>query len=145
MAFHCHPDPGPPGEYFSPYGVVPEGSPNAKNKVGTITDGPKGEYIVDRQAAEAVKFIDASKGGPFFLNLWCYGVHGPWGHKVEYTKHFAAKKDPSGRQGNPIMASMLKSVDDCFGRILDELDKQGIADNTIIDHIHNVPCQVRLG
>ena len=132
VAFHCHPDPGPPGEYFSPYGVVPEGNPTAKNKVGTITDGPEHEYIVDRQADEAVKFIDASKGGPFFLNLWCYGVHGPWGHKVEYTKYFAAKKDPSGRQGNPIMASMLKSVDDCFGRIVDELDKQGIADNTII-------------
>jgi len=132
VAFHCHPDPGPPGEYFSPYGVVPEGNPNAKQRVGTITDGLEHEYIVDRQADEAVKFIDASKGGPFFLNLWCYGVHGPWGHKEEYTKYFAAKKDPSGRQGNPIMASMLKSVDDCFGRILDELDQQGIADNTII-------------
>jgi len=131
-AFHCHPDPGPPGEYFSPYGVRPEGVANAKNKVGTITDGPEGEYIVDRQAAEAVKFIESSKGGPFFLNLWCYGVHGPWGHKEEYTKAFAAKKDPSGRQGNPIMASMLKSVDECFGRILDELDKQSIADNTLI-------------
>lgn len=132
VAFHCHPDPGPPGEYFSPYAVVPEGKPNAKLRVGTITEGPVGEYIVDRQAAEAVKFIQGSKGGPFFLNLWCYGVHGPWGHKEEYTKHFAAKKDPSGRQGNPIMGSMLKSVDECFGRILDELDKQGIADNTII-------------
>jgi len=131
-AFHCHPDPGPPGEYFSPYGVRPDGVANAKNKVGTITDGPEGEYIVDRQAAEAVKFIESSKGGPFFLNLWCYGVHGPWGHKEEYTKAFAAKKDPSGRQGNPIMASMLKSVDECFGRILDELDKQGITDNTLI-------------
>ncbi len=132
VAFHCHPDPGPPGEYFSPYGVTAEGNPTAKARVGTITDGPEGEYIVDRQAAEAVKFIEASKGGPFFLNLWCYGVHGPWGHKVEYTKYFASKKDPSGRQGNPIMASMLKSVDECFGRILDELDKQGIAENTII-------------
>jgi arylsulfatase A-like enzyme len=30
------------------------------------------------------------------------------------------------------MASMLKSVDECFGRILAELDKQGIADNTIV-------------
>ncbi|WP_395743706.1 sulfatase [Prosthecobacter sp.] len=132
VAFHCHPDPGPPGEYFSPYGVVPDGRPTAKTRVGTITDGPQGEYIVDRQAAEAVKFIQASKGGPFFLNLWCYGVHGPWGHKEEYTKYFAAKKDPSGRQGNPIMGSMLKSVDECFGRILAELEQQGIADNTII-------------
>jgi len=132
VAFHCHPDPGPPGEYFSPYGVKAEGRPTAKERVGTITDGPEGEYIVDRQAAEAVRFIEASKGGPFFLNLWCYGVHGPWGHKVEYTKYFAEKKDPSGRQGNPIMASMLKSVDECFGRILGELERQGIADNTII-------------
>lgn len=132
VAFHCHPDPGPPGEYFSPYGVAAEGKPTSKIRVGTITDGPQGEYIVDRQAAEAVKFISASKDGPFFLNLWCYGVHGPWGHKEEYTKDFAAKKDPSGRQGNPIMASMLKSVDECFGRILAELDRQGIADNTII-------------
>lgn len=132
VAFHCHPDPGPPGNYFSPYGVTSEGNPTAKSKVGTITDGPPGEYIVDRQAAEAVKFIQASKDGPFFLNLWCYGVHGPWGHKEEYTKAFMAKKDPSGRQGNPIMASMLKSVDECFGRILDELHKQGIAGNTIV-------------
>lgn len=132
ITFHCHPDPGPPGEYFSPYGVKAEGIPGGRNKVGNITDGPEGEYIVDRQAAEAVKFIQSSKGGPFYLNLWCYGVHGPWGHKEEYTKYFAAKKDPTGRQGNPIMASMLKSVDECFGRIVDELDKQGIADNTIV-------------
>ena len=132
VAFHCHPDPGPPGEYFSPYGVVPDGVGNPKRKVGTITDGPKGEYVVDRQAAEAVKFIAEKKGGPFFLNLGCYGVHGPWGHRPEYTQAFMDKKDPTGRQGNPIMASMLKSVDECLGRILDELDKQGIADNTLI-------------
>ena len=132
VAFHCHPDPGPPGEYFSPYGVLADGKPGGKTKVGTITDGPAGEYIVDRQAAEAVKFIQGSESGPFFLNLWCYGVHGPWGHKEEYTKAFAGKKDPTGRQGNPIMASMLKSVDECFGRILDELDKQGLTENTLI-------------
>jgi arylsulfatase A-like enzyme len=132
MAFHCHPDPGPPGEYFSPYGVTTDGKPTAKSKIGTITDGPAGEYIVDRQAAEAEKFISESKGAPFFLNLWCYGVHGPWGHKEDYTKYFAAKKDPSGRQGNPIMASMLKSVDECFGRILAALDQNGLTDNTII-------------
>ncbi len=132
VAFHCHPDPGPPGNYFSPYGVSPEGSPTAKSKVGTITDGPAGEYIVDRQAIEAVKFIRGHRDEPFFLSLCCYGVHGPWGHKEEYTKYFATKKDPSGRQGNPIMASMLRSVDECFGRILDELDQQGLTDDTIV-------------
>ncbi|MCX7827520.1 MAG: sulfatase-like hydrolase/transferase, partial [Verrucomicrobiae bacterium] len=74
----------------------------------------------------------ANKDRPFFLNLWCYGVHGPWGHKVEYTKLFASKKDPRGLQGNPIMASMLRSVDECFGRILDTLDRLGLTENTIV-------------
>ena len=132
VTFHCAPDPGPPGEYFSPYGVQPEGKPTAKTKVGNITDGPEGEYIVDRQAEEAVNFIRTSKDRPFFLNLWCYGVHGPWGHKQAYTAEFAQKKDPSGRQKNPIMASMLRSVDECFGRVLKELDTQGLLDNTIV-------------
>src|SRR6185369_7534054 len=121
-----------PGFYFSPYGVQPTGEPRGQVRVGTITDGPKGEYIVDRLAAEAEKFIESSKDKPFFLNLWNYGVHGPWGHKEEYTRAFANKKDPRGQQGNPIMASMLRSVDECFGRILDCLDKNGLTENTII-------------
>ena len=132
VAFHCHPDPGPPGNYFSPYGVKPEGNPGGKNKVGTITDGPAGEYIVDRLAEEAVKFVTENQDRPFFLNLWNYGVHGPWGHKPEYTQAFMAKKDPRGVQGNPIMASMLKSVDECFGRVLETLDRLGLAENTIV-------------
>ncbi len=129
---HCHPDPGPPGGYFSPYGVQSSGNPTGARRVGNITDGSVGEYIVDRQAAEAVKFIQTTRGQPFFLNLWCYGVHGPWGHKSEYTQQFLAKKDPTGRQRNPLMASMLRSVDECFGRILDELDRQNLTSNTII-------------
>ncbi|MFT3920901.1 MAG: sulfatase [Myxococcales bacterium] len=132
VAFHCHPDPGPPGNYFSPYGVKADGEPRGQARVGTITDGPAGEYIVDRLADEAVKFIESNRDRPFFLNLWNYGVHGPWGHKEAYTRAFAAKKDPRGEQGNPIMASMLKSVDECFGRILETLDRNGLADNTIV-------------
>jgi arylsulfatase A-like enzyme len=132
VAFHCHPDPGPPGNYFSPYGVKPDGEPRGQQRVGTITDGSPGEYIVDRLADEAVTFISANRDRPFFLNLWNYGVHGPWGHKEAYTRALAAKKDPRGKQGNPIMASMLKSVDECFGRILDCLDKNGLTENTIV-------------
>jgi arylsulfatase A-like enzyme len=132
VAFHCHPDAGPPGGYFSPYGVKPTGEPRGQNKVGTITDGPDGEYIVDRLADEAVKFINENKDRPFFLNLWNYGVHGPWGHKVEYTRKFFGKKDPRGLQGNPIMASMLRSVDECLARVLEALEKNGLSENTIV-------------
>jgi arylsulfatase A-like enzyme len=132
VAFHCHPDPGPPGNYFSPYGVISDGEPRGQQKVGTITDGPAGEYIVDRLADEAIRFIETNRDRPFFLNLWNYGVHGPWGHKPEYTRAFAQKHDPRGVQGNPIMASMLGSVDECFGRVLEALDRNGVVDNTIV-------------
>lgn len=128
--WHCAPDPGPPS-YFSPYHVSPDGTPGNKNHVGNITDGPEGEYITDRLTTEAIKFIDEHKDEPFFLNLWQYGVHGPWGHKESYTKYFAEKKDPRGEQGNPIMASMLKSVDDSLGRIMDRLDQLNLTNDTL--------------
>ena len=128
--WHAAPDPGPPS-YFSPYGVSPDGKPGSKNRVGNITDGPDGEYITDRLTDEAIAFIAKHEDEPFFLNLWQYGVHGPWGHKEEYTAEFARKTDPRGFQNNPIMASMLKSVDDSLGLILDELDARGLTENTL--------------
>ncbi len=130
-AWFCVPDPGPPG-YFSPYGVVTEGRPTGKSKIGTITDGPEGEYITDRLTDEAVRFIRENRDRPFYLNLWQYGVHGPWGHKEAYTAEFAKQKDPRGLQGNPIMASMLKSVDESLGRIMDTLDELGLAEKTFM-------------
>jgi len=121
VSFHGAPDPGP-RSYFSPY----------QFPAGTVTDGPEGEYITDRATDEAIELIDANKGGPFLLHMWHYAVHGPWGHKEEITKRFVSKKDPRGEQANPIMASMLWSVDESLGRIMDRLDELGIADNTII-------------
>jgi arylsulfatase A-like enzyme len=132
VAFHAQPSPGPPGSnYFSPYGVHKTGEPSPKHPVGTITDGPKGEYITDRLTNEAIRFVERHKNEPFFLNFSHHAVHGPWGHKEEYTKQFANKVDPRGHQKNPIMASMLKSVDESLGRLLDKLDKLGLTDNTL--------------
>ncbi|MFM8579300.1 MAG: sulfatase-like hydrolase/transferase, partial [Planctomycetaceae bacterium] len=142
VAFHCHPDPGPPGGYFSPYGVVAPGSETAKGRravVGTITDGPPGEYITDRLTDEAIRFIEGhvresrtSGDRPFFLNLWHFGVHGPWGHKESLTGILTDRKDPSGRQDNLVMASMIESIDESLGRLLDTLDRLEISDETIV-------------
>jgi len=121
FSFHGAPDPGP-RSYFSPYGF----------RAGTITDGPPGEYITDRLTDEALKFITENSDRPFFLCLWHFGVHGPWGHKEEITRRFRGKKDPRGKQGNPVMASMLYSIDESLGRIMDKLDELKIADDTMI-------------
>ncbi len=129
VAFHAQPSPGPPS-YFSPYGVDKDGKPSGRHHVGTITDGPDGEYITDRLTDEAIKFIDSNRDRPFFLNFWHYGVHGPWGHKEKYTAKFAEKNDPRGKQRNPIMASMLQSVDESLGRVLDRLEELKLTENT---------------
>ena len=132
-------DPGPPSSnYFSPYFCVASGAaeparPSGETYThGTITDGPPGEYITDRLTDESLQFITANKDRPFFLNLWHFGVHGPWGHKEEITVEMAKRTDPTGRQDNPVMASMLKSVDESLGRILDKIDALGLANNTLI-------------
>ena len=130
VAFHAEPSPGP-RSYFSPYGIHKSGEPGPKHHVGTITDGPDGEYITDRLTDEAVRFVEGHKNERFFLNFWHYAVHGPWGHKEEYTKRFAEKTDPRGQQHNPIMASMLKSVDESLGRVMDKFDELGLTDNTL--------------
>ena len=145
VAFHAQPSPGPPASnYFSPYGVKTDSEPSPKSPAGTITDGPDGEYITDRLTDESIAFIEANKDKPFYLNLWHYGVHGPWGHKEEYTAKFAKKKDPRGEQRNPIMASMLKSLDESLERILAKLDELGLTRNTIFifysENGGNAPC-----
>ena len=136
VAFHAQPSAGPPGNYFSPYGVAPPGTDQSaargKPHRGTITDGPPGEYITDRLTDEAIAFLEANKDCPFFLNLWHHGVHGPWGHKEALTERYASRTDPTGRQDNPLMASMLKSVDESLGRVLAKLDELGLAENTIV-------------
>ena len=133
VAFHAQPSPGPPS-YFSPYGVenTTNGQPSGRHHMGTITDGPDGEYMTDRVTDEAIAFIEANKGDPFFLNLWQFGVHGPWGHKEEYTAEYAKTTDPRGMQRNPIMASMLQSIDESLGRLLERLDQLELTDNTLL-------------
>lgn len=125
VAWHGKPDPGPPGPngYFSPYSF----------KEGTIQPAEKdGTYIVDHLTDEACRFIEDHRDRPFLLSVWQFGVHGPWDHKEEYTREFAKKTDPTGRHANPVMASMLKSVDESLGRIVAKLEELGLTQNTVI-------------
>jgi arylsulfatase A-like enzyme len=113
------PTPGPPN-YFSPYHI--------KN----LPDGPLHEYITDRITDEAIKYIERKKDSTFFLSMWEFAVHAPFQGKLEYVKQYQNKIDPRGKQDNPIMAAMIKSLDESVGRLLDKLDELKLTDNTII-------------
>ena len=110
---------GSPRTYFSPYS-----NPD-------LPDGPKGEYLTDRLTDEALKFIETNRNVPFFLYLPHYAVHTP----IQSKRAMQAKyrnRTPSLGHKDPKYAAMIESVDQSVGRIIDKLDKFGIADNTVV-------------
>jgi arylsulfatase A-like enzyme len=97
-----------------------------------LPEGPDGEYLTDREAAEAVHFIKANRDRPFFLYLPHYCVHTPIQAKPLVTAKYAAKAVPDGGVRNDAYAAMVESVDDGMGRMLDTLESLGIRDRTAI-------------
>lgn len=122
-------DYGAPGSYFYPF----DGSWKIPSTGKTLhkkppLPGKKGDYLVDRLAEEAEKFIRESADKPFFLVLSHYAVHTPLQGKPD--KIAAYEQIAEGeRQGKPAYAAMVESVDDCMGRQMRtlrelELDRQ---------------------
>ena len=95
-------------------------------------EGKPGDHIEDRMAEEAEKFIAANRERPFFLNYWAFSVHSPWMAKDDYTAEGAARADRNAPQRNPVYAGMIRSLDDAVGRISAALERNGVAENTII-------------
>jgi arylsulfatase A-like enzyme len=117
-----HPGPGPAGSYVAPW----------KFGGGFKANYPK-EHIEDRMAEEAIKWMDSiDKGKPFFMNYWQFSVHGPFDAKEELVERYRAKIDPKSTQKSPTYAAMVHSLDDAIGSLLDAVDKNGIAGNTVI-------------
>ena len=121
FSFHGAPDPGPPS-YFSPY----------RFRAGTVANGPEGEYITDRATDEAVRQIERHREEPFFLCLWHWAVHAPFQAKDDLVAQARGRSDPRGKQDCPVMAGMIRSLDQSVGRVLDTLDRLRLAENTII-------------
>jgi arylsulfatase A-like enzyme len=111
---------GQPPSYFSPY------------RIPTLQEGPKGEYLTDRLADEALRFIEANRQRPFFLYFPHYAVHTPLQAKKEITSRFKEKIKPSMRHSNAVYAAMIASVDQAVGRITNRLFELGLRDQTII-------------
>jgi arylsulfatase A-like enzyme len=134
--------------FFSPYEM-----PN-------LDDGPDGEYLTDRLTDEAVDLIrNRDEDEPFFLNLNYYSVHIPIEAKDETIEKYERKRKALGLddeeefevgeampslgkkdthvvrrlvQSDPTYAAMVQHLDTNVGRILDTLEEQGVAEDTIV-------------
>jgi len=138
---------GMPKSYFSPYG-------NPR-----LPDGPEGEYLPDRLTDEAIRLLENNDGKPFFLNLCYYLVHIPIQPKPEYARKYAAKAAALGLdrldpfeygeyfpcehlkdkrvvrrlfQSDPGYASMVQSLDENIGRLLEAIERLGLEKDTVV-------------
>ncbi|MBZ0254833.1 sulfatase [bacterium] len=111
---------GQPPRYFAPYNIP------------TLEEGPDGEYLTDRMAQEAVKFIESNKDNPFFLYLPFFAVHTPIQGKKNYTEKYKEKIKSWSDQRDPQYAAMVNSVDDAVGSVLQTLDRLNLTDDTLV-------------
>ena len=78
---------------------------------------------------EAVKLIDQQDGKqPFFLYFASLAPHAPYQAPEDYLERYKSVPDKQRRA----YSGMITALDDQIGRIVAELDKKGLRDNTII-------------
>ena len=94
--------------------------------------GAKSNYLTDHLADVAVEQIRKSGDAPFFLYFAFHVPHTPIEGREDLVAEFETKADPKAVHHNPTYAAMVKSLDMAVGRVLDALEVQGIADETLI-------------
>ncbi len=87
-----------------------------------------GGYLTDWWTDESLNVIEANKNRPFFLYLAHWGVHTP----LQATKEdYEAVGDIEPHRLR-VYAAMVRSLDRSVGRIVQKLEDEGLADNTIV-------------
>jgi uncharacterized sulfatase len=86
------------------------------------------EFLTDK----AVEFVEQHKAKPFLLQVSHHAVHIPLTTTPELLAKYQAKKAMAGYPSRPEYAGLLEELDQSVGRIMEAVDKAGIAGNTLI-------------
>ncbi|MHC4996414.1 MAG: sulfatase-like hydrolase/transferase [Planctomycetota bacterium] len=93
-------------------------------------------YTTDLITQEAVGFIrdhvGRRTGRPFFLYLSHAAPHFPWQGPGDRDKLVQPKKKNWQEGDRETYAAMVESMDAGIGRVLDELERQGVSGNTLV-------------
>ncbi|MDF7806311.1 sulfatase [Pontiellaceae bacterium B12219] len=87
-------------------------------------------YVADVLTEECIDFITANKDKSWLAVLSHYLVHTPIQPKPEKMEHY--RKKPETDQKNPGYASMVESVDESVGRVLEALEKLNLEKDTLV-------------
>jgi arylsulfatase A-like enzyme len=94
--------------------------------------GEKDDYLTDKLTDAALAFIDSAKNRPFFLYLAHHAPHTPIEAPQSTYSEFLKKRMPDDKHQNAGYAAMVANLDENVGRVLDHIQKRGLADNTIV-------------
>ena len=134
---------GMPRSYFSPYSNP------------CLDDGLRGEHLTARLASDAVATIEEFKDDPFLLYFSFYTVHTPLQAPKDLVEKYRKKAEalagkpefgpeeqvwPNAKQERRVRilqthatyAAMVETMDTAVGRVIDQLKKLDLYDNTII-------------
>ncbi len=108
----------------------------------------KGIHLSTKLAKETSSFIASNEDQPFLAYLSFYAVHAPiqtthekWGKYRDKAESMGIEEHgfamerilPIRRfQDNPVYAGLVEHVDDAVGMVMDQLEKSGLMDNTIV-------------
>ncbi len=87
-----------------------------------------GRYLTDVLTDEAVGFVRRHSGESFLLNVMYNAPHSPLQAPEDITQSY---QDMGLSRGVALTYAMIEVMDTGVGRILEELECQGLADNTI--------------
>jgi uncharacterized sulfatase len=97
----------------------------------SFNEGPwfePGGYLTDWWTDEAIKVIKANRNRPFFLNLAHWGVHTP----LQATRSDYEAVGDLGSERLRVYGAMVRALDRSVGRILDALEAEGLAGDTLV-------------
>jgi arylsulfatase A-like enzyme len=88
-------------------------------------------YITELFMNKAIEIIKRPHPRPFFLSLMFNAPHWPWQTTI-HKPYPLDEKEWRNKGSNEIFASMMKSLDEAIGKILEVLDQQKLSNNTVI-------------
>lgn len=109
---------GPSGGYYTP---VTEGPMLKYNDAY-----PEGTHLTEIFSDQAIRFMRENKDRPFFMHMAYYSVHTRLVPVREFVDFY------KGRDVHATYASMVQKLDESIGDILAELERLGLAGNTLV-------------
>ena len=111
-------------DYYN-YSIISQGK--------TVFEDDGSEYLTDKLTEYALEFVQSqSEDEPFFLYLSYSAPHLFIVPKANKVSKYMRKVNAFDKKYNPYYATMIESMDEGIGRLLEQLSAQGMLDNTLI-------------